>query len=124
MKCYINEINKLTKENMENKVRIRNLEHESDMLEREYKTSCYGMDIISYEIRNRAYGLNYIQGRHYEILKEIKKLYSTMVKNEQLIEHLRTEYRKLHTNEFYKPLEEFEIGIIIAEGGSIKGIKF
>ena len=129
MKCYVNEINKITKENMEIKEKIDILRREKSMLfesgDRRIRmlmtrlgafghASCEGLTEEEVLIMNR----------YDDILGEIGRLEAIHHQNERYIKHLREEYQKLHMQDFYRPMDEIDICNDINKYGCIIGVKF
>lgn len=58
------------------------------------------------------------------ILEEIKEICTEMWKLEKEEKRLKEEFRKAHTREFYRPMDDGDIRDTILSNGSIKALKF
>lgn len=129
MKCYINEINKLRKENMEINEKIDILEREKDMILNEYyKSLKYYLNRIEFGPAVEFNGLTnkeiVILNRYSDIISDIGILRETCYQNEKCIKHLREEYKKLHMEEYHRSMDETDIRDAINRDGFIIAVKF
>lgn len=129
MKCYINEINKLRKENMEIGEKVCLLENEERIINDEYRDSLKQQfcDLVcgfevSYDGLTKEEAI--IVHRYDEILTELSDLRRLFDRNCMHIDHLRAEYKRLHTEDFYRSMDDVDIFEEIGRNGFIVALKF